>query len=167
MIVTRCSFGHQDAITALDSLSRERCVTAGGRDRSVRVWKIAEESQLVFHGHEWVSICLSSGDSVSHCLHCWVQMFIYCQSRTKTQWDTLFSWRILKLSSMEVLLFKCEIKKHCLYLHYQWRLKTILKSWELIKQSWCFSSTFTIDTLLLIFYTVYWFIHLMIFQHAK
>lgn len=52
MIVTRCSFGHQDAITALDSLSRERCVTAGGRDRSVRVWKIAEESQLVFHGHE-------------------------------------------------------------------------------------------------------------------
>lgn len=101
MIVTRCSFGHQDAITALDSLSRERCVTAGGRDRSVRVWKIAEEYQLVFHGHEWVSICLSSGDSVSHCLHCWVQMFIYCQSCTKTQWDTLFSWRkIVKYGSI-------------------------------------------------------------------
>lgn len=46
-----CSFGHQDAITGLDCLSRERCVTAGGRDGSVRVWKIAEESQLVFHGH--------------------------------------------------------------------------------------------------------------------
>lgn len=52
VIVTCCRFGHQDAITGLDSLSRERCVTAGGRDRSVRVWKIAEESQLVFHGHE-------------------------------------------------------------------------------------------------------------------
>lgn len=57
--MTSRSFGHQDAITGLDSLSRERCVTAGGRDRSVRVWKIAEESQLVFHGHEWVPALLS------------------------------------------------------------------------------------------------------------
>lgn len=56
LTVTCCSFGHQDAITGLDCLSRERCVTTGGRDRSVRVWKIAEESQLVFHGHEWVSV---------------------------------------------------------------------------------------------------------------
>lgn len=54
-----CRFGHQDAITGLDCLSRERCVTTGGRDRSVRVWKIAEESQLVFHGHEWVGPPLS------------------------------------------------------------------------------------------------------------
>lgn len=68
--VTRRSFGHQDAITGLDSLSRERCVTAGGRDRSVRVWKIAEESQLVFHGHEWVSLCLSSGVLLSCRSHC-------------------------------------------------------------------------------------------------
>lgn len=45
-------FGHQDAITGLDCLGRERCVTAGGRDRTVRVWKIPEETQLVFHGHE-------------------------------------------------------------------------------------------------------------------
>uniref|UniRef100_A0AAQ5ZEX7 U3 small nucleolar RNA-interacting protein 2 n=1 Tax=Amphiprion ocellaris TaxID=80972 RepID=A0AAQ5ZEX7_AMPOC len=51
-------FGHQDAITGLDSLSRERCVTAGGRDRTVRVWKIAEESQLVFHGHEGSIDCI-------------------------------------------------------------------------------------------------------------
>ena len=29
---------------------RERCVTSGGRDGSVRVWKIVEESQLVFNG---------------------------------------------------------------------------------------------------------------------
>merc|ERR1712032_124809 len=43
-------FGHQDKICALDAGSRERCVTAGGRDGSARVWKIVEESQLVFNG---------------------------------------------------------------------------------------------------------------------
>lgn len=54
VLLTMClpRFGHQDVITGLDSGSRERCVTAGGRDRTVRVWKISEESQLVFHGHE-------------------------------------------------------------------------------------------------------------------
>lgn len=46
------SFGHQDAVAALDALSRECCVTAGGRDGTVRVWKIPEESQLVFYGHQ-------------------------------------------------------------------------------------------------------------------
>lgn len=56
MMLILHSFGHQDVITGLDSLSRECCVTAGGRDRTVRVWKIAEESQLVFHGHEWASV---------------------------------------------------------------------------------------------------------------
>lgn len=45
-------FGHQDVITGLDSLSRECCVTAGGRDGTVRLWKIPEESQLVFYGHQ-------------------------------------------------------------------------------------------------------------------
>ena len=45
-------FGHQDIITGLDSLSRECCVTAGGRDGTVRLWKIPEESQLVFYGHQ-------------------------------------------------------------------------------------------------------------------
>merc|ERR1712083_1253969 len=49
-------FGHQDKICALDAGSRERCVTAGGRDGSARVWKIVEESQLVFNGPpHWVS----------------------------------------------------------------------------------------------------------------
>lgn len=45
-------FGHQDVITGLDSLSRECCVTSGGRDGTVRLWKIPEESQLVFSGHQ-------------------------------------------------------------------------------------------------------------------
>ena len=44
-------FGHQDTITAIDSLTRQRAITAGGRDGSVRIWKVVEESQLVFHGH--------------------------------------------------------------------------------------------------------------------
>lgn len=43
-------FGHQDKICSIDAGSRERCVTAGGRDGSARVWKIVEESQLVFNG---------------------------------------------------------------------------------------------------------------------
>ncbi|XP_074861334.1 U3 small nucleolar RNA-interacting protein 2 isoform X2 [Carettochelys insculpta] len=51
-------FGHQDAITGLDSLSRECCVTAGGRDGTVRVWKIPEESQLVFYGHQGSIDCV-------------------------------------------------------------------------------------------------------------
>lgn len=43
-------FGHQDVITAVDSMggSRERCLSTGHRDRTVRLWKIIEESQLVF-----------------------------------------------------------------------------------------------------------------------
>ncbi len=47
-------FGHQDDIQGMDSLSKERFVTCGGRDRSVRIWKVAEESQLVFNGHKYV-----------------------------------------------------------------------------------------------------------------
>ena len=45
-------FGHQDSVSSIDCLSRERPVTAGMNDRTVRVWKIIEESQLVFHGHK-------------------------------------------------------------------------------------------------------------------
>jgi len=42
-------FGHQDRITGIDAGLRERAITAGGRDGTVRVWKIVEESQLVFN----------------------------------------------------------------------------------------------------------------------
>lgn len=41
-------FGHQQEIMCLESLVSER-VVSGSRDRSVRVWKIPEETQLVFH----------------------------------------------------------------------------------------------------------------------
>ena len=43
-------YGHQDAICGVDAGARERCVTAGGRDGSAWVWKIVEESQLVYNG---------------------------------------------------------------------------------------------------------------------
>lgn len=36
-------------MTGIDSLSRDRAVTCGGRDRTLRVWKVVEESQLVFN----------------------------------------------------------------------------------------------------------------------
>ncbi|KAL7751230.1 pre-rRNA processing protein [Sorochytrium milnesiophthora] len=45
-------FGHQEAVACIDALSRDRCVTAGGRDKSVRLWKIVEESQLVFRASQ-------------------------------------------------------------------------------------------------------------------
>ncbi len=33
---------------------RERCITAGGRDGSLRLWKIVEESHLMFTGHKYI-----------------------------------------------------------------------------------------------------------------
>ncbi|BGO91733.1 hypothetical protein NBRC10512_006215 [Rhodotorula toruloides] len=43
-------FGHQDSIQSIDALRGELAVTAGGRDKTVRYWKVTEESQLVFRG---------------------------------------------------------------------------------------------------------------------
>ena len=51
MIWVNCSFGHQNSITSIDALSRERAITSGGHDGSIRIWKIVEGSQLVFNGH--------------------------------------------------------------------------------------------------------------------
>ena len=45
-------FGHQDPITGIDCLARERPISSGGCDKSVRSWKIVEESQLVYLGHQ-------------------------------------------------------------------------------------------------------------------
>lgn len=44
-------FGHQNGITSIDALSRERAITSGGYDGTIRIWKIVEESQLIFNGH--------------------------------------------------------------------------------------------------------------------
>ena len=43
-------FGHQDFVMSIDSLREETAVTCGGRDRTVRYWKIIDETQLVFRG---------------------------------------------------------------------------------------------------------------------
>lgn len=43
-------FGHQEAVLGVDALAQERCLTIGGSDRTLRLWKIPEESHLVFNG---------------------------------------------------------------------------------------------------------------------
>ncbi|KAI0689539.1 WD40-repeat-containing domain protein [Cytidiella melzeri] len=43
-------FGHQAPVLHIDTLLRETAVSVGGRDKSVRYWKVPEESQLVFRG---------------------------------------------------------------------------------------------------------------------
>jgi ribosomal RNA-processing protein 9 len=43
-------FGHQDGIVCLDALRAETAVSAGSGDKTVRFWKIVQETQLVFRG---------------------------------------------------------------------------------------------------------------------
>ncbi|KAJ7072496.1 WD40-repeat-containing domain protein [Mycena amicta] len=43
-------FGHQDHVLSVDALRGETCVSVGGRDKTVRYWKITDETQLVFRG---------------------------------------------------------------------------------------------------------------------
>ncbi|KAL4451525.1 hypothetical protein ABPG75_007187 [Micractinium tetrahymenae] len=43
-------FGHQAEVLGVDALRAERAVSCGA-DRTCRVWKIPEESQLIFRGH--------------------------------------------------------------------------------------------------------------------
>lgn len=43
-------FGHQAPVLSLDALRAETAVSAGGRDKTVRFWKIPEETQLVLRG---------------------------------------------------------------------------------------------------------------------
>lgn len=43
-------FGHQDHIMAVHALKGETCVSVGARDKTVRFWKIVDETQLVFRG---------------------------------------------------------------------------------------------------------------------
>lgn len=48
-------YGHQSEILAIDAWRKEKAITCG-RDRTVRLWKIAEESHLVYKGHKGLSI---------------------------------------------------------------------------------------------------------------
>ncbi|RIA85384.1 WD40-repeat-containing domain protein [Glomus cerebriforme] len=47
-------YGHQDQIMDIDTLSRERCVSVGARDKTCRLFKVVEEKQLIFHGNKKV-----------------------------------------------------------------------------------------------------------------
>ena len=48
-------FGHQSEVTSLDCLGRERAVTSS-MDQSIRVWKIVEETQMLYKGSQTDSI---------------------------------------------------------------------------------------------------------------
>lgn len=43
-------FGHQDEVVDVACLALERCVSVGARDRTARLWKVVEQTQLVFRG---------------------------------------------------------------------------------------------------------------------
>jgi ribosomal RNA-processing protein 9 len=43
-------FGHQDHVTSVAAMTIDQCVSVGARDRTARLWKVVEESQLVFRG---------------------------------------------------------------------------------------------------------------------
>lgn len=45
-------YGHQDSVQGLAALGKDVCVSVGCRDRTARLWKVAEETQLVFRGPE-------------------------------------------------------------------------------------------------------------------
>ncbi|GFR43265.1 hypothetical protein Agub_g4327 [Astrephomene gubernaculifera] len=73
-------YGHQAEVLALDCLRAERVVTAG-HDHTARLWKIPEESQLIFRAHDRVLDCVrfvTSTEWVSGgCdggLHLWSQL---------------------------------------------------------------------------------------------
>jgi len=51
-------YGHQSEITSLDCLRKERPVTSS-RDKTAHVWKVVEETQLVFRGHSGSVDCVS------------------------------------------------------------------------------------------------------------
>lgn len=52
--------GHNDWITGIDVLSRECCITAGGRDRTVQLWKIADAKRVEYRARGHGSIdCIS------------------------------------------------------------------------------------------------------------
>lgn len=77
MVYVETLFGHQNPITSVDAMYKERALTSGGCDRTLRVWKIVDESQLVYTGHSGSidavkfineEIFLSCGDDGSLCV---------------------------------------------------------------------------------------------------
>ncbi|KFD58856.1 hypothetical protein M513_00019 [Trichuris suis] len=53
-------YGHEAPIQDIDSLARQRAITCGGRDHTIRIWKVLEDSQLVFDTEKLVYTLLTS-----------------------------------------------------------------------------------------------------------
>lgn len=49
MAYIETTFGHQDGVTSIDCWTKSKPVSASG-DRTVRIWKMAEDSHLVYRG---------------------------------------------------------------------------------------------------------------------
>lgn len=49
---TEILYGHHDLVSDISALNMERCVTVGSRDRTAMLWKIPEETRLIFRGGE-------------------------------------------------------------------------------------------------------------------
>lgn len=43
-------FGHQDHVVAVSAMGLDQCVSVGARDRSARLWRVVDETQLKFLG---------------------------------------------------------------------------------------------------------------------
>ena len=43
-------YGHQDHVLGVASMTVDQCVSVGARDRTARLWKVVDETQLVFRG---------------------------------------------------------------------------------------------------------------------
>ncbi|KAL5362342.1 WD40-repeat-containing domain protein [Aspergillus floccosus] len=43
-------FGHQDNVASLAAMAIDQCISVGARDRTARLWKVIDESQLIFRG---------------------------------------------------------------------------------------------------------------------
>lgn len=50
MVYVETLYGHLSGITSIDALARDRAVTSGGRDNTLRIWKVVEESHLILNG---------------------------------------------------------------------------------------------------------------------
>jgi len=51
-------FGHQNEITGIDSLHKERAISSSN-DKTARIWKVVEETQLVYKGQSTSLDCIS------------------------------------------------------------------------------------------------------------
>ncbi|EEQ34375.1 pre-rRNA processing protein [Microsporum canis] len=56
-------FGHQDHVLGVASMITDQCVSVGSRDRTARLWKVIDETQLVFRAGGMSKTCQYSPNS--------------------------------------------------------------------------------------------------------